>query len=118
MFVTVTNDFLGKVPSFLSVVWKGSRLGFKRVTASGFYATSLRLKIYLFFRPCVRLKLIPFTVMPPWSIRGFEKEISVCLVLAVNGFCCYCGTEEEGKGDCEGRFVFGVSSDASGSLSV
>lgn len=42
----------------------------------------------------------------------------MCLVLAVNGFCCYCGTEEEGKGDCEGRFVFGVSSDASGSLSV
>ncbi|KAG2285423.1 hypothetical protein Bca52824_045027 [Brassica carinata] len=28
-------------------------------------------------RPCVRLKLMPFTVMPPWSIRGFQMLIKL-----------------------------------------
>ncbi|KAF8101827.1 hypothetical protein N665_0201s0140 [Sinapis alba] len=112
MFVTVVNDLLGRFPSFLDVVWSGSRLGFKRVTGFVLMRWAVRDALtqllglwyfgevedqYSFFRLFVRLKLMPFTVMPPW-IRGFEKEISgflfawflldtlIGLVLALDAF--------------------------------
>lgn len=112
MFVTLINDLLGRFPSFLDCVWSGSRLGFKRVTGFVLMRWAVRDALtqllglwyfgevedqYSFFRLFVRLKLMPFTVMPPW-IRGFEKEISgflfawflldtlVGLVLALDAF--------------------------------
>ncbi|KAJ0258903.1 Transmembrane protein [Hirschfeldia incana] len=112
MFVTVLNDLLGRFPSFVEAVWSGSRLGFKRVTGFVLMRWAVRDALtqllglwyfgevedqYSFFRLFVRLKLMPFTVMPPW-IRGFEKEISgflfawflldtlVGLVLALDAF--------------------------------
>ncbi|CAH8381757.1 unnamed protein product [Eruca vesicaria subsp. sativa] len=111
-FVTVVNDLLDRFPSFFDVVWSGSRLGFKRVTGFVLMRWAVRDALtqllglwyfgevedqYSFFRLFVRLKLMPFTVMPPW-IRGFEKEISgflfawflldtvIGLVLALDAF--------------------------------
>ncbi|CAF1813420.1 unnamed protein product [Brassica napus] len=112
MFVTVVNDLLGRFPSFVDSVWSGSRLGFKRVTGFVLMRWAVRDALtqllglwyfgevedqYSFFCVFVRLKLMPFTVMPPW-IRGFEKEISgflfawfltdtlIGLVLALDAF--------------------------------
>ncbi|XP_020883837.1 uncharacterized protein LOC9315714 [Arabidopsis lyrata subsp. lyrata] len=123
MFVTVINDLLGRFPSFLGVVWSGSRLGFKRVTGFVLMRWAVRDALtqllglwyfgevedqFSFFRLFVRLKLMPFTVMPPW-IRGFEKEISgflfawflldtlVGLILAVDAFVAIVDSRRRGR---------------------
>ncbi|KFK36593.1 hypothetical protein AALP_AA4G143900 [Arabis alpina] len=123
MFVTVINDLVGRFQSFLGVVWKGSRLGFKRVTGFVLMRWAVRDALtqllglwyfgevedqYSFFRLFVRLKLMPFTVMPPW-IRGFEKEISgflfawflldtfIGLVLAVDAFVAIVDSRRRGR---------------------
>ncbi|XP_024004196.1 uncharacterized protein LOC112081627 [Eutrema salsugineum] len=123
MFVTVINDLLGRFPSFLGVVWSGSRLGFKRVTGFVLMRWAVRDALtqllglwyfgevedqYSFFRLFFRLKLMPFTVMPPW-IRGFEKEISgflfawflldtfIGLVLAVDAFVAIVDPRRRGR---------------------
>lgn len=123
IFVTVINDLLGRFPSFLGVVWSGSRLGFKRVTGFVLMRWAVRDALtqllglwyfgevedqYSFFRLFVRLKLMPFTVMPPW-IRGFEKEISgflfawflldtlVGLILAVDAFVAIVDSRRRGR---------------------
>lgn len=123
MFVTVINDLLGRFPSFLGVVWSGSRLGFKRVTGFVLMRWAVRDALtqllglwyfgevedqFSFFRLFVRLKLMPFTVMPPW-IRGFEKEISgflfawflldtlIGLILAVDAFVAIMDSRRRGR---------------------
>ncbi|EOA28893.1 hypothetical protein CARUB_v10025139mg [Capsella rubella] len=123
IFVTVINDLLGRFPSFLGVAWTGSRLGFKRVTGFVLMRWAVRDALtqllglwyfgevedqYSFFRLFVRLKLMPFTVMPPW-IRGFEKEISgflfawflldtlVGLILAVDAFVAIVDSRRRGR---------------------
>ncbi|XP_010505260.1 PREDICTED: uncharacterized protein LOC104782124 [Camelina sativa] len=123
IFVTVINDLLGRFPSFLGVVWTGSRLGFRRVTGFVLMRWAVRDALtqllglwyfgevedqYSFFKLFVRLKLMPFTVMPPW-IRGFEKEISgflfawflldtlVGLILAVDAFVAIVDSRRRGR---------------------
>ncbi|KAK4272869.1 hypothetical protein QN277_021365 [Acacia crassicarpa] len=90
VFVTVVKDLLGSYSSIAAIIWDGSRLGLKRL--SGFILTSWAVRDALtqllglwyfgdiedqhsFFKLFVRLKLMPFAVMPPW-VRGFEKQIS------------------------------------------
>ncbi|XP_010553334.1 PREDICTED: uncharacterized protein LOC104823460 isoform X2 [Tarenaya hassleriana] len=123
VFVTVINDFIGRFSSFFRVVWTGSRLGFKRVTGFILMRWTVRDALtqllglwyfgeienqYSFFRLVVRLKLMPFTVMPPW-IRGFEKEISgflfawflldaiIGLVLAVDAYVAIVDSRRRGR---------------------
>uniref|UniRef100_A0A1J3GQD4 Transmembrane protein n=1 Tax=Noccaea caerulescens TaxID=107243 RepID=A0A1J3GQD4_NOCCA len=123
IFVTVINELLGRFPSFLDVVTSGSRLGFKRVTGFVLMKWAVRDALtqllglwyfgevedqFSFFRLFVRLKLMPFTVMPPW-IRGFEKEISgflfawflldtlIGLVLAVDAFVAIVDSRRRGR---------------------
>ncbi|KAL1209928.1 hypothetical protein V5N11_020494 [Cardamine amara subsp. amara] len=123
MFVTVINDLIGRFPSFFGVVWSGSRLGFKRVTGFVLMRWAVRDALtqllglwyfgevedqFSFFRLFVRLKLMPFTVMPPW-IRGFEKEISgflfawflldtlIGLILAVDAFVAIVDSRRRGR---------------------
>ncbi|CAN8287410.1 unnamed protein product [Cochlearia groenlandica] len=122
-FVTVINGLLGRFSSFLDVVYSGSRLGFKRVSGFVLMRWALRDALtqllglwyfgevedqYSFFRLFVRLKLMPFTVMPPW-IRGFEKEISgflfawflldtlIGLVIAVDAFVAILDPRKRGR---------------------
>ncbi|XP_010529726.1 PREDICTED: uncharacterized protein LOC104806491 [Tarenaya hassleriana] len=123
VFVTVINDFVGRSPSFFRVVWTGSRLGFKRVTGFILMRWAVRDAFtqllglwyfgevedqFSFFRLFVRLKLMPFTVMPPW-IRGYEKEISgflfawflldalIGLVLAVDAYVAIVDSRRRGR---------------------
>ncbi|CAA7042150.1 unnamed protein product [Microthlaspi erraticum] len=123
IFVAVINELLGRFPSFLDVVTSGSRLGFRRVTGFVLMKWAVRDALtqllglwyfgevedqFSFFRLFVRLKLMPFTVMPPW-IRGFEKEISgflfawflldtlIGLVLAVDGFVAIVDSRRRGR---------------------
>lgn len=90
IFVAVVNDLLGRISSFIGVVWGGSRLGLRRLTGFILMRWAVRDALtqlvglwyfgeiqdqYSFFKLFVRLKLMPFSIMSPW-IRGFEKEIS------------------------------------------
>ncbi|KAK8994620.1 hypothetical protein V6N11_045696 [Hibiscus sabdariffa] len=90
LFVTIVNDLIGRFVSFFGTFWDGSKMGLKRLTGFVLMKWAVRDAVtqllglwyfgeigdhYSFFKLCVRLKLMPFSVMSPW-IRGFEKEIS------------------------------------------
>ncbi|XP_004493978.1 uncharacterized protein [Cicer arietinum] len=90
VIVTVVNDFIGRFSFITGVVWDGSRLGLKRISAVVLIRWAVRDAVtqiigiwyfaeiedqFSFFKLFVRLKLMPFSVMSPW-VRGFEKEIS------------------------------------------
>ncbi|GMI84744.1 hypothetical protein like AT2G37035 [Hibiscus trionum] len=83
LFVTIVNDLIGRFVSF----WDGSKMGLKRLTGIVLMKWAVRDAVtqllglwyfgeiegdfhYSFFKLCVRLKLMPFSVM------SFEKEIS------------------------------------------
>lgn len=93
VFVAVVNNVLGRFSSLLGVLWQGSRLGLKRLSGFILMRWAVRDALtqmlglwyfgeiedqYSFFKLFVRLKLMPFSVMLPWT-RGFEKEISAFL---------------------------------------
>lgn len=95
VFTTVVNDLIGRFTSFIGLVWDGSRLGVKRLSGFILMRWAVRDALtqllglwyfgeiedqYSFFKLFIRLKLMPFSVMPPW-IRGFEKEISGFLLM-------------------------------------
>ncbi|KAF8042619.1 hypothetical protein BT93_A1069 [Corymbia citriodora subsp. variegata] len=93
VFVAVVNNVLGRFSSLIGVLWQGSRLGLKRLSGFILMRWAVRDALtqmlglwyfgeiedqYSFFKLFVRLKLMPFSVMLPWT-RGFEKEISAFL---------------------------------------
>ncbi|XP_021803278.1 uncharacterized protein LOC110747400 [Prunus avium] len=95
VFTTVVNDLIGRITSFVGLVWDGSRLGVKRLSGFILMRWAVRDALtqllglwyfgeiedqYSFFKLFIRLKLMPFSVMPPW-IRGYEKEISGFLLM-------------------------------------
>ncbi|XP_008369676.2 uncharacterized protein [Malus domestica] len=90
VFTTVVNDLIGRFTSFFGLVWDGSRLGIKRLSGFILMRWAVRDALtqllglwyfgeiedqYSFFKLFIRLKLMPFSVMPPW-IRGYEKELT------------------------------------------
>ncbi|KAI6698091.1 hypothetical protein NL676_018210 [Syzygium grande] len=93
VFVAVVNNVLGRFSSLIGVLWQGSRLGLRRLSGFILMRWAVRDALtqmlglwyfgeiedqYSFFKLFVRLKLMPFSVMLPWT-RGFEKEISAFL---------------------------------------
>ncbi|XP_004304445.1 PREDICTED: uncharacterized protein LOC101291848 [Fragaria vesca subsp. vesca] len=123
VFTTVVNDLIGRFNSFIGLVWDGSRLGVKRLSGFILMRWAVRDALtqllglwyfgeiedqYSFFKLFIRLKLMPFSVMPPW-IRGFEKEISgfllmwifvdtvVAFVFAVDAWIAIVDSRKSGK---------------------
>ncbi|KAE8679382.1 isocitrate dehydrogenase family protein [Hibiscus syriacus] len=90
LFVTIVNVLIERFVSFWGAFWDGSKMGLKRLTGLILMKWAVRDAVsqllglwyfgeiqdhYSFFKLFVRLKLMPFSVMSPWT-RVFEKEIS------------------------------------------
>ncbi|XP_047338923.1 uncharacterized protein LOC124942455 [Impatiens glandulifera] len=90
VFSIVVNHLIGRYRSWTGILWDGSTLGLKRLSGFILMRWALRDALtqllgiwffgeiedqYSFFKICVRLKLMPFSINSPW-VRGFEKETS------------------------------------------
>ncbi|XP_076952918.1 uncharacterized protein LOC143626853 [Bidens hawaiensis] len=90
VFILVVNELLKKDCSFREVFEKGAILGARRLLGFVILRWVVRdgwtqlLGLYFFgeiddqyslFKIFIRLKFMPFSMLAPWVVKGFEKEI-------------------------------------------